>query len=681
MFALIYLLAAFLLGDAVCRRFFSFTSIQHRLAAAFLTGLLFSTCFTYLAALLFAGTGHTLLGANVLFFLFAAVVIFLLERENLGRAWLRSFSSTNDNSVESVSLRPPGNWKLDLAFIGVCFIFGCWLFFSNLNFIDGSFNFAIKSWSDFGANLSLTQSLAVGDNYPTVHPFYPSETVRYHFLFWFLAANLSYLGLNVVWAINILSLLSLLALIVLMMTFAEVLFNSRAVGRISAILFFFASSSLSYLPYLRSQESFGGAITSIIGQKDFLRSGFPYRGDDWGALSVAVFSNQRQLISAVGIVLVVLIFLVQFYRRKGAMASLPDSKGKFVKQDGEHYSVDSWKGWSAEIGPFIFCGVLIGVLPYWNSAVFVAAVIIIGSLFVLFPKRHYLVPMIATIVITGLPQILMLRSGNLSASGQSLFKWGYIVADPTIFSLLEYIAWTFGFKLFLIAAAVWLVPNSYRRFFLALSAPFFVVFLLQLSTDVFNNHKLLNIWTTLTTVYIAYAIWFIAKKGTQGIVFAVVLTLLTFFGAVIDLFPIHNDAFVKVPYHNDRLTTWMFENTNTSDIFLTDTLLSHPILMSGRKIYLGNTLFAWTAGYDLAERERTHRKLFKTIDPDELMRLLYENHIAYVAIDDSVRGGELMRGLSESVFQANLEKVFDDKELKYGNLKIYKVPPQQEAAP
>ncbi|NOT47501.1 MAG: hypothetical protein HOP17_07095 [Acidobacteria bacterium] len=682
MFAVIYLLAAFILGDAICRRFFSFASVQHRAAAAFLTGLLFSTCFTYLAALTFAGTGRPLLWANLLFFAVAAVLVYVLERflvsgeERFGLAWLRSFRS-------QTSRRPPGSWKIDVACVAVCLIFGCWLFFANLDFIDGNFNFAIKSWSDFGANLSLTQSLAVGENYPTAHPFYPGETVRYHFLFWFLAANLSFLGLNVVWAINILSLLSLLALIVMIMTFAETLFNSRVVARIAALLFFFASSSLSYLPFLRSQETFSGAVSAILGQKDFLKSGFPYRGDDWGALSVAVFSNQRQLISAVGIVLMVLIFLVEFYRGKGAIDPLPNSGGRFKtdrsgnETDASEFSPKSLFG---EIAPFIFCGLLIGALPYWNSAVFVAAVIVIGSLFVLFPKRAFLLPLIGTIFVAGLPQLILLRSGNLSASGQSLFHWGYIIADPTIAKLLEYLAWTFGFKWFLILAAILLVPGSYRRLFLALSAPAIVVFLLQLSTDLFNNHKLLNIWTTLSSVYIAYAIWFIAKKGIQGAVLAVILTILTFFGAVIDLFPIHNDGFVTVPYRNDRLTAWLFENTKPSDLFLTDTILSHPILMTGRKVYLGNTLFAWTAGYDLAERERTQRKMFKTSDPAELLRMLRENNIAFVAIDDSLRTNSVMQGLNESMFQTNLEPVFDDPERKYGNLKIYRVPPLSQSS-
>src|SRR5207245_4636276 len=106
-----------------------------------------------------------------------------------------------------------------------------------------------------------------------------------------------------------LSVLSLVALLVLIATFAEVLFNSRVVGRIAVLLFFF-SSSLSYLPFLRAQPSFSAALNSIVHATDFLTSGYPFRGETWGALSANVVAYQRHLISGIGLLFVVIIFLV-----------------------------------------------------------------------------------------------------------------------------------------------------------------------------------------------------------------------------------------------------------------------------------------------------------------------------------------------------------------------------------
>src|SRR5438046_6446444 len=75
MLALIYFGLAICLGDFLCRRFYQFVSVAHRLAAAVLVGLLVSSWFTYLAGLAFAWTARPLLWANLLFFLAALALL------------------------------------------------------------------------------------------------------------------------------------------------------------------------------------------------------------------------------------------------------------------------------------------------------------------------------------------------------------------------------------------------------------------------------------------------------------------------------------------------------------------------------------------------------------------------------------------------------------------------------
>lgn len=713
----------FLLGDAICRRLFSFISIQHRLAVAFLSGLLLSTWITYAAALVFAHTALTLLWANLIFLVIAVGFILWLRRdvtgEQPGDGSLRklikkivaatSVRAENADQAEAATQdpevpiridadrRPIGNAKWDWACLIICLIFTGWLMFATLNFSDGNFHFGLKGWSDFGANLSLSQSMAVGHNFPTEHPFLPGEFIRYHFLFWFLAANLSFLGLNLVWSINLLSVMSLMSLVVLIMTFAELLFSSRAVARISAIFFFFSSSSLSYIPFLWAQTGLSGMLSSVVNLKEFLNSGYPFRGEGWGALSVAVFGNQRHLISGVGILFIVLVFLIDLYRRKGiivdleqkpaassgddnqtAMESDDKSIGEETESVTEHVEPQPDpprpKISRSDITALIFCGLLTGALPYWNSAVFVSAAIIIGSLLVFFPYRRYLIILIGTAILFGLPQLLMLQTGNFDRTSQTLFHWGYTIINPTVPLVLEYLGWTFGLKWILLIVALWFLPGAHRRLFLVFSMLIPVVFLLQLSVDVFNNHKLLNVWNIAACIYVAYALWIIGKASVGRAVLAAALGLAMAFGAIIDLFPVHNDFTMNVPYENDRLTTWLFENTQPTDLFLTDRLLSHQILFTGRKIFLGNPLFPWAVGYDISARENTYRRMFQERDPGELVRLLNENKIAYVAIEDGLRGSDFVRNINESVYKQNFEKVFDDTEHKYANLAIYKVP-------
>src|SRR6185437_14891139 len=148
-----------------------------------------------------------------------------------------------------------------------------------------------------------------------------------------------------------------------------------------------------------------------------------------------------------------------------------------------------------------------------------------------------------------------------------------------------------------------------------------------------------------------------------GPILAVLLAIATVFGGFIDLFPLHNDPMLAVPYKNDRLSEWL----------LTHTLLTHPILFTGRKIYLGYTLFAWTAGYNVPNREALYREMFQESDAARLKALLHDNNIAYVAIDDGVRRDESLPDLNEYVFDEHFEKVFEDTAHAYDNLGIYKV--------
>ena len=66
--------------------------------------------------------------------------------------------------------------------------------------------------------------------------------------------------------------------------------------------------------------------------------------------------------------------------------------------------------------------------------------------------------------------------------------------------------------------------------------------------------------------------------------------------------------------------------------------------------------------------------MFQERDLEKLLRLLNDNKIVYVAIDDGVRANGSIKGLNESIYQKNFEKMFEDTEHRYANLTIYKVP-------
>ncbi|PZR76407.1 MAG: hypothetical protein DLM73_02655 [Chthoniobacterales bacterium] len=696
MLALIYLGLAIYLGDCLCCRFYRFVSIAHRWAAGALVGLLLSSWFTYLSARLLARTARPLLWADLLFFVGAAAALFLLKRRPI---------------PPLTEPRAPGSERWDWVTLAIYLALACWMMFATLNAKDGVLQIGNNEWSDFGPNTAIIRSFSVGHNFPTQYPHFSGRPIRYHFLFYFQAGNLEFLGLNLAWSLNLLSILSLVCMLALVMALAQLLFNSRAVGRIASALFFF-HGSLSFFPFLRSQTSLAAALHSIHTLRDFLPSGYPYRGELWGVWSQVVFLNQRHLASGIGIFLVVLIFLVDRYREKARAPVVPGDEalpsvtthaldlpaialGEAIV--GHATAADSASPETAEpsVGvatkvsnalkdvfvsgrSFFFSGVLLGALPFWNALVFTSAAAVLFLLFVLFPYRKYMIGMALTAGLVAFPQIRFLRAGNLKAT-HSLLHWGYIIDDPTLGKVIKYLGFTFGAKWLLLGLALLFVSWFHRRFFLAFCSLLLLTFCFQFSEEALANHKFLNIWLIVANMFVAYAFWLLWHAKIRGLVIAarltaIVLAIPIVVGGVIDLFPIHNSYYMEMRYKNDPLLDWVQSHTKPDDIFLSDRFVNHSILLAGRKVFYGWPSFAWSAGYNVIKRDDTYRQLFESTDPRQVFRLLHENHISYVAIDNGVRRGEFIKQANEEFYADNFQKVWEDKGNKYASLVIYKVP-------
>jgi DNA-binding beta-propeller fold protein YncE len=674
--ALLYLIVMVVLGDSLCRRFCPYVSRLHRIAAAFLVGLVLSTWITYLGALLFARTTTPLLWGNVLFFLIAGGLIF----------WLRRHPS---ESTRPISALPVAAEKWDWILAGVYLIFAGWLMFSTLGSQAGRLRVGGSQWSDFGPNLAIMQSFALGHNFPTEYPHYAGERIRYHFLFYFQAGNLEFLGLNPAWSNNLLSILSLVALLILVMVLGETLFKSRAVGRIGSALLLF-NSSLAYIPFLRSQESLTGAFRSVFKLPSFLASGFPYRGEEWGFWTMITYANQRHLASAIGTLLLVLIFLIGRYREK----RLKGHSGPALPADIRTNDEEETANFSPALEPrspatsavtmksFIFFGILLGALPLWNSAVFGAAFAMLVILFLVFPLKRYMLGLALATAVVAIPQILYLKTGNLQEASYSLYHWGYIVESPTFTKVISYLGFTFGLKWLLVILALALVSWFHWRVFIATMSLLAIAFFFQMSVEVVANHKFIHIWVIIINLFAAYGLWRLSRIpvfGTTAIgkAAAVVLAVAITLGGIIDLFPIHNAYWIETPFQDDPIVKWVRAETDPKAVFLTDQYVQHPILLAGRRIFFGWPYFTWGLGYRTGEREEIYRRLFEERQPQELVRLLQENGIDYVVVDDGLRQGRLVKNPNESVYQAFFKKVFEDP-----STVIFKVPDRgQELKP
>ncbi len=531
-----------------------------------------------------------------------------------------------------IESRAAGRAVYDWITLGALFIAVCVLLIGTL-YVNkqGRIRVSGIEATDFAPQSALAQSFALGHNFPPESPYYVGHPTHYDFLFYFEAGNLEFLGLNLAWSVDVLGVLGLTSMLGLVMALGELLFNSRVVGRIGATLFFF-SGSLAFIPFLRSQG-----------------------GETWVQI---VFVNQRHLSGAIGVFLVVLIFLVDQYRQRPPETQYSGNQianmqvghpGQPMPAFVPRLVTTATNVLEASIS-FIFSGVLLGGLALWSTPVFIAAAALAWL------------------------HLLFLRSGDIGPYQQPLLHWSG-VDNPTIANVIGYIGLTFGAKWPVIALALILISWFQRRFFLALCSLFILMFCMQFGAGTLASHTFLNTWLVMANLFAAYGLWWLFKLRTADILGPVIATALAVSiaaGGIIDLFPIGNSSYVEVNYERDDLVTWLRKNTKPNDIFLTDRFLSHPVLLAGRRIFLGPDNSP--AGYDPAKREPVYHQMFESKEPRRVFELLKENHIDYVVFDDGVRTGELIRNPNEHLYVSFFQKVYDDKDNRYGRLVIYKVP-------
>jgi len=331
----------------------------------------------------------------------------------------------------------------------------------------------------------------------------------------------------------------------------------------------------------------------------------------------------------------------------------------------------------ATLPPFVFSGVLLGLLPMWNSAVFIAAAAILGLLFMSCPLRRQMLVLAVTSGVIALPQMLYLSTGSGRAHMPKLLHWGYTIDHPTVANVATYLGFTFGFKWLLIALALVFATNLQRRFFLAFLSLIAIAFCFQFTIEVLANQKFIHIWVIIANLFVAFALWRLwnlplAGTTLPGKIAAIVTILLIIPGGIIDFFPVHNTGWSEVAYRDDPLIDWLNKNTTPREILLTDRFVNHPILMAGRRAFYGWPYYAWSAGYDAGKRDRVYTELFETRDPKKVFQLLKENGIRYVAFDNAVRQAQFIKRSNEQVYATYFPKIFQDA--RYNSLVIYKVP-------
>lgn len=604
--------------------------------ASYLIGSMLLSWITYFLAVAFASSDKPLLYANLVTFIIAFVFtgfVGYLNRKVL-KKWFYELKKYGLNLHFSRN-----EW---IVLIGSIYF---WSFFISRSFhAEGNFlNVGVSAFSDFGAHLPVIRSFSMGNNFPAQYPHFPDGTIRYHFMFYFMAGNLEALGFNLPWAINLPSILSLVAFSMLLYSLAVFLTKKPLAGLLTCGLFAFRSSFafFTYATGFKSIDKFLYALKNNLDASGKSRTHIGFTANEsWGLWTQKVYMNQRHLAFAFGMFILVLFLMLPLFietieelKSNLQVQGMKTRNRVFAFLKGILLTREAWL--PSSLVPCILAGLILGMLAYWNGAVVIAGMSVLFIMAAL--SRHkleFLVSAVITLILSTLQSRLFIGSGTGAVSIR--FEPGFLAGSDKLIDILSYFVELMGILPFALlgvflvsipktkiwpayaASALFLLPlfiflpsvglgwailiiGTCAAFFVLIAgrkdlqtspispyliplfmAPILLAFTLQLTPDITVNHKYVILAVILLNIPVADLLTGLLKKRfvPARVIAVVMLVMLTCTG-IVDLITLYNMDKNSMSYNQrDPVQLWVQEETNPRDTFLTYYMTHYGVPMS-----------------------------------------------------------------------------------------------------
>jgi hypothetical protein len=484
----------------------------------------------------------------------------------------------------------------EVVFILILLIFSWWLMFHTFAYDPGRQQILIstKAWSDFGALLPLIRFFSFGFSWPLQHPLFSGEPIRYHFLFYALVGGLEKIGLPIHLALNIPSLIGFFALLLLIYYSGRVFFGQRLVGFLAVILFLF-NSSFSFLDFFRRYH-----FSDLFSLSHFV-SFRPWNDSLITAFwNLNIYTNQRHLAFSFALVLFLVIIL---YQRRLKL--------------------------------IYFTGFILGVLVLTNQAAFLIACLFVFSFFIFQPSLR-LVLFLSFFGI--IPWVLFYRLTN-TFPALPVYEPGYLAAHPlSITGFIKFWWMNLGLSLITIPLGLLFSPRRVRLFVIPLLIIFIAPSLFRFSADMVNNHKFFNFFVLFGNLYTSWVLVKIWSFKPPYRLVVIPLFALLIAGGIVDIFPVKNDYFIRLPDIKSNPDAQFFLRTPPGSVVLNSTWFYHPASLAGRPIYNGYSYFTWSYGYNQVARENSAISIYASPDLTTACRQLQAARISYVELSKSAEG-------------------------------------------
>ncbi|MCQ2515350.1 MAG: hypothetical protein MJ094_00620 [Saccharofermentans sp.] len=555
-----------------------------------------------------------------------------------------------------------------------------YLIISTYHITDGILYAGGTVWSDLSPHTAMTSSFATGFNFPTQYMHYSGDGIQYHFFFYFLAGTLEYLGLPIDMAINIPSIIGIICALILAGDLAVLLFRKRAAFVLTPVFILFRSA-LNVFVHIKELCKSGlpieTALENIIKFNDWYDI-TPY--DNWGIWAINVYPNQRHLMLGVSVMLILVILFTPYVRRMSISLikawETPELSRKEIKKGVTYPNrfiritktfFATKEGWLFRtndplnpLGTMILGSILVICLPFFHGSALIGALLVLAFMAIFSETRLSYAVVAATAVLSSMIQTRIF-SGGANNVVHFMYVPGFVVEDKTISGIFNYLFNITGFTLiisivFVLYLLITNIVNSkplYREvMYLAFLIPLIFAFNVQVSLEMLANHKFIQFTLILVDVFVAGAIsemfspgnkpkeklpksWYITLRVCLILVGSFLIIPLTATGiSEWCVYKNKNDYLFTVDT-NSKLVSWIEENTDTSDVFLTPTWSLNRFVFAGRPMYYGWPYYAWSAGHDTYTREDIYHWLLRGCDGDiEAFRSYCESRGIRYLIDD-----------------------------------------------
>ena len=523
-----------------------------------------------------------------------------------------------------------------------------------------------SSYYDMAFHAAITTSFVHGANFPPVYTPMPPAPLLYPFLPDFLTALLAVMGMSLHTALVATAVPLILALTGIFYFFALRLVSlvgklgeARAVrAAVIATLLFLLNGGIGFVYFFQDWQTSGKSLWQFLATLKANYSHLPAKALVWPNVVTDMLLPQRTSLFGLSLGFIVLTcFAIAWAQRETTDASA------------------KWKGWRA----LLVAGVLTGLLPLFHAHTYMAVGLISGILFLLRPRRVWLVFWLPAIVLAA-PRFIEL-SGHLASAGFFRFQPGWRGQDESSWMIFWFR--NVGLPGLLIIPA-WLSSSRSLRLFYV---PFLVLLALALlvvfSPNDYDNLKLMTYWQAASAVLIASWLSRIAERPLGRICSIAIIALSVCSGALAILAESHSS---KVMFGRDEVAVADFVKANTKphSLFLTAPSLHQPILsLAGRAVVRGPTAWLWSHGYPFAEREADVRAIYA--GRDDALELLRYYGVDYIYLGPRENEElKINRGFFDaalpSAYRADRITIYDARKLRANDAPSPSIYPPREYA-